>query len=87
MNSTDDNLTVDDLDDKIHEAALELFGAIQFNTMVQHKRQLSKAEIVAEAIEWVNGIADTDEETFQQMWVDPALRKIQAGASDPLTGL
>jgi hypothetical protein len=48
---------------------------------VQDNRQLTKAEIIAAAIEWFEGIAgDLSDADFHQIWVDPALRKIQAGA-------
>jgi len=76
-----DDLTIDDLDDKVFDAAKALFAAIQFSATVQDNRQLTKAEIIAAAIEWFEGIAsDLSDADFHQFWVDPALRKIQAGA-------
>ena len=50
-----DDLTIDDLDDKVFDAAKALFAAIQFSATVQDNRQHTKAEIIASAIEWVRG--------------------------------
>jgi len=62
-----DDLTIDDLDDKVFDAAKALFAAIQFSATVQDNRQLTKAEIIAAAIEWFEGIAsDLSDADFHQ---------------------
>ena len=65
--------TVDDADEAIMNAASEMFGAIQRKSIWVDGLRLTKSQLVAEAIEWVEGIAgdrcDVDDADFQRRWV------------------
>jgi hypothetical protein len=65
--------TVDDADEAIMNAASELFGAIQRKSIWDDRLRLTKSQLVAEAIESVEGIAgdrcDVDDANFQRHWV------------------
>ena len=49
--------TVDDADEAIMNAASELFGAIQRKSIWDDRLRLTKSQLVAEAVESVEGIA------------------------------
>ena len=69
--------TVDDADEAIMNAASELFGAIQRKSIWDDRLRLTKSQLVAEAIESVEGIAgdrcDVDDADFQRRWVADVL--------------
>jgi len=65
--------TVDDADEAIMNAASEIFRAVQRKSIWVDRLRLTKSQLVAEAIEWVEGIAgdrsDVDDADFQRRWV------------------